>query len=77
FLDIYVIGDGDVRIDLFKTSDIDDIDDLVIDGDSPEGRWITVSAELSGNQEATLVIAGNTNRDDEGFYIDNVRFSGF
>ena len=77
FLDIYVLGDGGTRIDLFRTSDIDDIDDLVIDGSSPEGRWITVSADLSGNATATLVVAGNTNRDDEGFYIDNVRFSGF
>ena len=77
FIDIYVIGDGGSRLDVFKTSDIDDIDDLVINGSSPEGRWITVSLDISGNASATLVVASNTNRDDEGFYIDNVKFSGF
>ena len=68
---IYIINPetGD-RIDLINSTG-QDINDLNI-----EGRWLNLSANLSGFNRAQLVIEARNNASDEAFFIDNIKFEG-
>lgn len=66
---IYVIDPSDgSKIDLIDTAG-NDIDDLDI-----EGRWLRLTAQISGFNRAQLVVEARNNASNEAFYIDDIRF---
>lgn len=66
---IYVIDPSDgSKVDLIDTAG-NDIDDLDI-----EGRWLRLTAQISGFNRGQLVVEARNNASNEAFYIDDIRF---
>jgi len=68
---IYVETDSG-RVTMLNTKE-NDIDDIAIDGNTIEGAWSTLKAEIKGDK-ASLVVAFESNSNNETMYIDNVVF---
>ena len=68
---IYVVDPSNgSKIDLINTEG-HDIDDLDI-----EGRWLRLTAQITGFERAKLVVEARNNASNEAFYIDDIRFEG-
>lgn len=66
---IYVLNpQNGEKIDLIDTTG-NDIDDLDI-----EGRWLNLSAEITGFNRAQLIVEARNNASNEAFYLDDIRF---